>query len=328
MNMRTPDATPGSGDLQSPNLRTKGDYKSPLLVLLLALAPTLHAGPRSSANYNVPADITDAGGKRTTSASYTNDASVGGVTGIASVAAPAETAKAGYLGQLDEVTGLTLTATSPTVNEGATDQLAAWQSLDDATFLAVTASSVAWSVQSGPLTGISAGGLATAGAVYQNTGATAQGVFAGNTGTFALTVVNTLPDNFGAYAGDQLGDDWQVQYFGLPPNANAGPNLDVSGTGQTNLFKYIAGLNPLDPQSRFTLRIAPVPGQAGQMHLIFNPVVAGRTYTITSKPALGIGTFAPLTNPSAPSDNGTERTITDQSASGAEKFYRVEITQP
>ncbi len=47
------------------------------------------------------------------------------------------------------------------MNEGTTDQLAAWQTLDDASLLTVSATSVSWSVQSGPLTGVNASGLAT-----------------------------------------------------------------------------------------------------------------------------------------------------------------------
>jgi hypothetical protein len=112
-----------------------------------------------------------------------------------------------------------------------------------------------------------------------------------------------------------------------PPNANAGPNVDIAHTGQTNLFKYIAGLSPTDPNSRFTLSIAPVPGQPTQKKLTFSPRFADRTYTITSKPALPTGSYTPLTNPSAPSDNGQQRTITDLSATGTPKFYRVEITK-
>ena len=44
--------------------------------------------------------------------------------------------------------------------------------------------------------------------------------------------------------------------------------------------------------------------------------------------ALTTGSYLPLTNPSAPSDAGQQRTITDLSATGAAKFYRVEITKP
>ena len=77
------------------------------------IAAAAHAGPRTSANYTIATDTADAGGRRTTSANYTNDGSLGGVAGISTVAAPAETAKHGYLGQLSAVTGLVLSATPP-----------------------------------------------------------------------------------------------------------------------------------------------------------------------------------------------------------------------
>jgi hypothetical protein len=298
----------------------------PILFVALFFATGAHAGSRTSANYTITTDTADTGGRRAASASYTNDGSAGGIAGLSTVASPAETAKHGYIGQLYEVTGLTLTAATLNVNEGATDQLGAWQALDDATFLAVPAASVAWSVASGPLSGISAGGLATAGIVYQDTLASAQGVYLGQTGTLALTVKNVNLDNFGSYAGDGIDDAWQNQYFGLN-NPNAGPAIDFDGDGQNNLFEYTAGLVPDDPASRFTLKIAPVPGQPGQKSLLFNPIVNGRTYTVKSKADLSAGTWDPLSSSSF-SDNGQERTVTDQSATGAQKFYRVEITKP
>ena len=293
---------------------------------LLLLATAAHAGPRSSTNYTILTDTADSGGTRATSASFTNDGSAGGVAGLSTVAAPAETAKAGYVGQLYDITGLVVNAASPTVNETATVQLAAWQILDDTSLLAVSAASVTWGVTSGPITGISAAGLATAGPVYANTPTTVQGSLGGFTGSANLTVLDTIADNFGSYAGDGVGDDWQVQYFGLPPNANAGPNADFDHTGQTNLFKYIAGLNPLDG-SRFTLSIAKVPGQPAQKNLTFDPVVAGRTYTVTSKPDLTIVGWTAITV-SPPSDNGTTRTVTDLNATQEIKFYRIGITKP
>ncbi len=299
-----------------------------LLALLTSLTSLAHAGPRTSANYNILTDSIDTGGKRAASANYANDGSIGGIAGVATVAAPAEVAKSGYIAQLYDVTGLVLNASPLTVNETSTLQLGAWQSLDDATLLAAPANGVNWSVAGGPLTSIDASGLATAGIVYQNTAAIAQGSYAGNSATLNLTVIDSIPDNFGAYAGDGIADNWQVQYFGLPPNANAGPNVDFDGTGQTNLFKYIAGLNPLDPNSRFILSIQSVSGQPGQKNMVFSPRFGDRTYTVTSKPAVDTGSYVPLTKPSAPSDNGQQRTITDLSAGGATKFYRVEITKP
>ena len=300
--------------------------KLPALFILLSAAAA-HAGPRASANYSIATDTLDTGGRRTTSASYTNDGSAGGIIGISSVAAPAETAKHGYIAQLYEPTGLSITAASPTVNETATDQLGAWLAQDDATFLTVPTASVTWSVLSGPLTSINACGLATAGIVFQNTAAIAQGIYSGFTATLSLNVLDSIPDNFGSYAGDGLGDDWQVQYFGQN-NPNAAPLLDPDGDGQTNAFEFTAGLVPTDPASRFMLNIAAVPGQSGQKKLIFSPRLTDRTYMVKAKASLLTGSYLPLSNASAPSDKGQTRTIIDLSASGATKFYQVEITKP
>ena len=290
-----------------------------------AASAALHAGPRTSASYSILTDTADAGGKRATSASYSNDGSAGGIAGISTVAAPAQTAKAGYLAQLYETTGLTLTAASPNVNETATLQHGAWLALDDATFLTVPTASVAWSVTNGPLT-INATGLATGSVVFQNTAATAQGIHLGYTGTLGLTVVNTLPDNFGTYAADGLDDDWQNQYFGLN-NPNASPTQDPDGDGQTNLFEFTAGLIPTNPASRFNLTLAPVTGQPTQKRAIFSPLVAGRTYTVEYRTSFTSGTWQPLTGTTF-SDAGNERTVTDPAASGATKFYRVNVSKP
>ena len=284
-----------------------------------------HAGSRSSASYRIVTESFDAGGGKSASALYSADASIGTVIGIATAAAPAVAEKNGYIGQLFEVTGLTLTAVSLNVNEGTTDQLGAWQALDDASFLAVPAASVAWSVLSGPLTGISASGLATVGIVFQDTAATAQGSYLSNLGTLALTVKNVNPDDFGSYAGDGIDDAWQNQYFGLN-NPNAAPTVDFDGTGQTNLFKYIAGLNPLDG-SRFTLTLAPVAGQPAQKNVIFTPRLTDRSYAVTFKTDLNAATWTPLPG-GIVSDNGQQRTVTDPAATGAKKVYHIEITKP
>ena len=295
-------------------------------IFLALLTTAAHAGPRTSASYTIATDTADGGGRRATSASYTHDGSVGLVAGLSTVAAPAETAKSGYVAQLTDVTGLTLTAASLDVNETATDQLAAWLALDDATFLAVPAASVAWSVQSGPLTGISAASVATAGIVYQDTAATAQGVFSGNTGTLGLTVKNVNPDDFGSYATDGLDDAWQNQYFGLN-NPNAAPAADPDGDGENNLFEFTAGLIPNDPQSRFTFTIQSVPGQPTQKKLIFAPRLTDRTYAVKFKTDLDAGTWATLPGATF-TDNGLERTVTDPTATEPKKFYQVEIGKP
>ena len=300
-------------------------------LVALLLAQTSSASPRTSASYSILTDVANSGGQRTASASYTNDGSAGGIADVSSVAAPSQTVKSGYIGQLFSVTGLVLNSAAPSVNETATLQLAAWQLLDDASFLAVPATSVTWGVASGPITGISITGLATAGTVPQNTAATVQGSLGGFTGSLNFTVLDNIPDNFGLYAGDGIDDAWQAQNFGLGTSGLGNPlgaaNADASGTGQTNLFKYIAGLNPLDPNARFLLKPAPVAGQPGQMRVIFSPIVGGRTYTVKFRTDLSTGTWLTLTG-TTQSNNGSERTVTDTSATGARKFYHIEITKP
>jgi len=293
---------------------------------LLAGAMSAHAGPRSSTSYTVPADTADAGGNRATSAAYTNDGSAGGIFGISTVAAPAETAKAGYIGQLYEVAALQITAAPATLDEGGTRQLGAAQLLDDSTTIELAAGSITWSVQGGPLTGIDAGGLAGAGSVYEDTAAVAQGDYAGDSGTLDLTVLDTDPDNFGSYAGDGLGDAWQVQYFGVG-NPQAAPGIDADGDGQDNAFEFTAGVVPTDGASFFDQRVEAVPGQPGQTRIIFSPRLADRSYAVMTSTTLLSPSWITLVG-TTESDDGDERTVTDTAASGDGKFYRVEIARP
>lgn len=267
----------------------------------------------------------DGGGKRTTSATYTMDGSVGGIGGISS--ASPDTAKNGYIGQLSEVTGLSVTGIPAIVNEGATSQLSGTATLDDATVSVLAGSDVTWSAAAYPLASIDSGGLATASAVYATTNGAFSGYYLGGSSNGTVAVIDSNPDNFGTYAGDGLPDSWQVQYFGLN-NTNAAPSKDVDGTGQNNLFKYVAGLDPTNPASIFLLKIASVAGQPSQKNLIFNPLATGRTYTPQFRTNLVSGTFANLTGFSGPATNINQVTVTDLSATQTSKFYRVHISLP
>jgi hypothetical protein len=269
-------------------------------------------------NYTITADTVSHGGTRTTSAAYTNDGSAGGSVGISTVTTPAETMKHGYIAQLTEVTALQLAASPATVNEGTTRQLTATATLDDATTSALLATDVAWSVPSGPLTSIASTGLATAGIVYQNTAATAQGVYSGITGTLNLSVVNVNLDDFGSYSGDGLDDAWQVQYFGLS-NPNAAPMLDPDGDGHTNAFENLAGIDPTSAASFF--RVTQSTLSANSFHLTF-PTVPGRSYQLQSSPNL-----APPWTDIGTAEAGTGSTLTlPVNVSGeTRRFFRVSI---
>jgi hypothetical protein len=64
------------------------------------------------------------------------------------------------------------------------------------------------------------------------------------------------------------------------------------------------------------------------MRLQIAPRLTDRTYVIESSPTLGLSAnWQPLTSFTT-SDAGNVRTITDLSATGAAKFYRVRITGP
>ena len=297
-----------------------------ILTAALMVPCAVFAGSRSSANYSVPADTVDAGGRKTSSASYSNDGSLGGIGGISSAAAPVTLAKHSYIGQLYDLQGLVLSATPISVNEGATRQLNAVAQFDDATTLNLSSSAPQWSVVSGPIQSINAAGLATAGVVYENTPATVRADYSGLFGTLDLKVLDVDPDNFGSYAGDGLPDIWQVQNFGLN-NPRAGPTNDPDGDNQNNRFEYIAGTNPNDAASRFRLSIELVPGQPTRKNLVFSPRLADRTYTAQFKLDLGAGAFADLAGTST-SDVGPVRTVTDLNATQLYKFYRVQITFP
>ena len=296
----------------------------PSLGLVTTGIATLHASQCGSADYTITSGCLDGAGRKTTSAAYSNDGSVGGITGISTVATPLATAKSGYLGQLYEATALRITSSLSTINECSTIQLAGAQLLDDATTLAVPASAITWSVQSGPITTISVGGLATAAAVYQNTSATVQGFYAGLTGTLSLTVLDTIPDNFGIYAADGLPDDWQVRYFGLN-NPAAGPLQYPTGDGENNLFKFTAGLVPTDPTSHFSVNLIIPADQPAQRIIVFSPRLPDRTYTIETSTTLM--TWTEVTDATV-TDNGIERTATMLNVSSSAQFFRVRVTSP
>ncbi len=297
-----------------------------MISLFAAFAATLHAAPRGSSNYDIATDTADAGGSRAASADYTHDGSIGGIAGVSTVASPAEMAKAGYIGQLYEVVGLSLSATPTNVNEGATLQLAAAQLLDDSTTFALAATSVGWSVAAGPLASIDSAGEGTAGIVYENTAATAQGTYEGSTNQLGLMVLNLNSDDYGSYAGDGLDDDWQNFYFGLD-NPDAAPSVDPDVDGQDNTFEFIAGLIPTDPMSRFLFHIESVPAEPTHQNLVFSPRFNDRSYTVEQKSDLTGGTWDPP-DLSSTSDTLDERTVTDLNATGTTRFYRVSISKP
>ncbi len=269
----------------------------------------------------------DGGGLRAASANYATDNSIGGIGGT--TGGPGDTNKTGYIGQLTEVVSIVITAMPSPVSEFSNAQLSATATLDDSTLLPLTGSDVDWS-SSGipyPFSGISAAGVAAATNVYQNTSSTINGYYLGTASNTTLLVLDAFPDDYGLYANDGIPDSWQAQYFGLN-NSNAFPNADADGTGQNNLFKYVAGLDPTNPASIFVLRITPVAGQPAQKNLLYNPIAAGRTYVVQVNTNLHGGVYTTLASFSGPTTNSTQAAVTDLAATKTNEFYRVRISYP
>lgn len=300
---------------------------SAITLCLLILPANSFAEPRTSPNYSIVIETIDSGGGSSGSTHSVNDGSIGGaVVGLAS--AGIVSAKAGFTGQLYDVRNLQISdAGSGQVAEGGTLQLHVRQVMDDDTTLPADPLSVAWQTTAGPNIPVDGTGLAAGPLVYEDTLSTLRATFEARIAVTQLTILDTIPDNFGSYGGDGIDDDWQFQYFGLN-NPLAGPMQNPDFDPHNNLFEFTAGLIPTNPTSVFNLDPVPVPNQPGQMNLVISPHLPDRTYTVKWSTTLGPGAmWNDLTNFSI-HDDGLTRTITDLDASGSAKFYQVEITKP
>jgi hypothetical protein len=259
----------------------------PLVALAMAMSAAAVSGSRSSPNYLIRTDALDAGGHHTTSANYTMDDSVGDIGGSGGAVSPPETARYGYIGQLYRVTSMVVTASPAPVSELGTSQLSAIATLDDGTILVLVGSNVNWNSLGFPIASISAGGLVTPAAVYTDTTGTISGYFLGASNSTVLVVLDTNPDNFGIYANDGIPDSWQVQYFGTN-NPEGVASADADGTGQNNLFKYLAGLDPTNDASIF--RFTAISKQ-GHDVLVSWRCVGGHSYVLQSTRSAAIASY-------------------------------------
>jgi len=90
--------------------------KTLLTLSLLAASLTAHALPRMSADYTLTPETSNAGGSRTSSASYSHEGSLGEIGGFASFASPSVTILSGYIGAQDVFRSVPGVITSPVTN--------------------------------------------------------------------------------------------------------------------------------------------------------------------------------------------------------------------
>ncbi|MBK8479086.1 MAG: carbohydrate-binding protein [Opitutaceae bacterium] len=82
---------------------------------------------------------------------------------------------------------------------------------------------------------------------------------------------------------------------------------------------------PVTLPANFKVSLVPVAGQGDQFQVVFGPVLVGWTYTPEYCTDLGAGNWLALSAYDE-TNNGPQRTITDLSASGARRFYRIRAT--
>lgn len=290
-------------------------YQLSLVYLLISIACNTQAA-------SLTATSIDSGGSRITSSAVRIDGAIGHIAARTATHSEAYISKSGYAGQLIDLSSIQVSNSSFSINETKSIQLYAVGVYDDQTMGAVN--SITWSVLSGPLVSITSEGLATSGAVYENTVAFVRAEKDLASGEAQVTIIDVDPDNYYSYALDGIPDRWQVQYYGIE-NSKALPTEDADSDSQNNLFEYIAGTNPTNGNSTFSISIEPSLGLTNQMDIAFTPAFTNRDYILEKTTVdLTSGLWSLLTNFNE-STNGAVRTVTDQQATNTASFYRVHI---
>jgi hypothetical protein len=125
--------------------------------------------------------------------------------------------------------------------------------------------------------------------------------------------------------GDGLLDSWEMDHFDAIDDPRAQPHLDIDGDGHTNLFEYIAGLDPKDNASRFRVEVR-TPDTGSGMWIGYTPMQRGRTYTIEWTDLQTPVQWDDVT-PAAEEDADGLHWIRDNAA-GDRRIYRVKIQLP
>ncbi len=156
-------------------------------------------------------------------------------------------------------------------------------------------------------------------------------IVSGESGSNTNTQTNLIVAASVDTVGDGIPNWWRAMYFagdGTATDAMSCATCDLTGTGQNNLFKYLAGLDPTNSASVFVLRIEAVSGDPSQKTLTFRPWATGRTYTPEYRTNMVSDVYTNLLGYTGPATNSTEVSITDPNATEPSKFYRIKITYP
>jgi hypothetical protein len=295
-----------------------------VLAASVILTPAARAQPAGSLHYTLDPVAVDAAGRAASSVGNRYTLSPSAMAGGAGHSA-SYTSLSGYAGQLQEPAdpvpapaGIALRASPATLAENGTRQLQADLYHTDGSWTPLAPALVTWTVQSGPVSSISPGGLAVGRTVFRDTTAILRGQYQTFTATLPLLVLDTLPDNFGSYAGDGLPDHWQATHFGLD-NPDAAPQADPDADGFDNRFEYDASLAPFDRFSTFHMFLNR--DESGAHHIAFYPFFAACRYDLMGSSDLD--SWFPVTGQVF--DQGNLRTIVDPDILTSRRFYRMDV---
>lgn len=289
-----------------------------ILILLAGLAALSSSSDLLAAELS--ASVLNCGGGRSTSAVYAVDTELGGISGANT--GSTGSCMSGFIGQLTEVTGLTLTCVPAPLPEGSMAQLGGMASMDDGTATSLAGADMAWSSidMPYPLCALSGTGLVTATNVYRDASFTIRGSYSGVMTTGTWFVHDVQFDNFGTYAGDGLPDAWQERYFGLD-NTNAAPTADADHTGQDNLYKYVADLDPTNPASVF--KVVDITNRPTDVLVAFTSS-SNRFYTLEAAALLAPTQWVTASAGAPVRGNGAIFSLTGTNT-GPLRFHRVRV---
>jgi hypothetical protein len=123
---------------------------------------------------------------------------------------------------------------------------------------------------------------------------------------------------------DGIPDWWTVRYFGHPTGQAADRSRaqdDASGSGQSNLTKYLAALDPKDPMSVFAIRAVAEPPARG---VAVGPTSPLRLYSLERQFDLSSGQWAEVPGVARTPGAGNNLWLHDTDRSES-TFYRVVV---
>ncbi len=148
---------------------------------------------------------------------------------------------------------------------------------------------------------------------------------AGTTTNFTMWLAFS-PASAVSIDGDGIPNWWRLQYFGHitgQASDHSRAQDDADGTGQNNLFKYLAGLNPLNSASVFKIGTVQ-PGVGGGFVVTWSSV-PGKTYQVTYSGDPG-GLWQNIGGRMTAGNGQFTMSYTDLTAPlGGQRFYRVQV---